>query len=199
MESLPLPIADIIVLIFLLTGAFTGFKKGFVVSITSCIAIIAGALGAYLFSDLMGEWLSLHLNWSSGQISVASFALTFLFVIALVHLLAKALEKFLKMVSLGLVNKLAGALFGSLKNALLLSFIIYGLSGFESLLPDDLGENCTVYPCVESLAPAVLPYLEDYKDKSKLEEVGDNIEDKIDGVSDKIEDKIKDLGSKFEK
>ena len=103
------------------------------------------------------------------------------------------------MVSLVLVNKLAGALFGSLKNALLLSFIIYGLSGFESLLPDDLGENCTVYPCVESLAPAVLPYLEDYKDKSKLEEVGDNIEDKIDGVSDKIEDKIKDLGSKFEK
>ena len=184
MESLPLPIADIIVLIILLTGSYFGFRKGFVVSIASCIAIIAGALGAYLFSDLMGDWLSSHLDWSSGQISVASFALTFIAVVAVVHLLAKTLESFLKMVALGLANKLAGAAFGALKNGLILSFILYGLSGFEELLPDDIGEDGIVYPCVESIAPAVLPYWEDFSNKTKLEEVGDKIED---------------LGSKFEK
>ena len=53
---------------------------------------------------------------------MASLALTFLLVVVTVHLLAKLLEKMLDLVALGLVNKLAGALFGLLKFALVLSF-----------------------------------------------------------------------------
>ena len=87
MESLPLPIEDIIAIIILLTGAWSGFRKGFVVSIASFIAIIAGGLGAFYFSDLMGDLLSDHFNLSATQIEVASFAITFLIVVTAVHLL----------------------------------------------------------------------------------------------------------------
>ena len=45
------------------------------------------------------------------------------------------LEGFLNLVALGMVNKLAGGVFGILKNALIISFIAYGLSGFDGLLP----------------------------------------------------------------
>ena len=188
MEFLPLPIDDLIVIIVLIIGGFKGFLKGFVVSIASFIAIIAGGMGAFFFSDYIGIWLSSVVDWSSGQISVFSFSLTFILVVLAVHLLAKALEKFLKLVALGLVNKIGGAVFGLLKNALIISFIIYGLSGFEGLLPDDLGDECIVFPHVESIAPAVLPYWEDIQDNSKLEE-----------VEEKIEEKIEDLGSKLGK
>lgn len=186
MESLPLPIADLIVIIVLIIGGFNGFRKGFVVSITSFIAIITGGIGAFFFSDCMGIWLSSVVNWSSGQIAVASFALTFILVVLAVHLLSKALEKFLKLVALGLVNKIAGAVFGLLKNALIISFIIYGLSSFDGLLPDDLGDDCIVLPHVESIAPAVLPYWEDLQDKSKLEEVEETIEEKIEDLGSKL-------------
>ena len=58
MESLPLPIADIIVIIILIIGAFNGYRKGFIVSIASLLAIIAGGFGAYFLSDCMGIWLN---------------------------------------------------------------------------------------------------------------------------------------------
>lgn len=195
MESLPLPIADLIVIIILIIGGFNGFRKGFVVSIASLIAIIAGGMGAFFFSDCLGVWLSSVVDWSSGQIAVAAFALTFILVVLAVHLMAKALEKFLKLVALGLVNKIAGGVFGLLKNALIISFIMYGLSGFEGLLPDDLGEDCILYPQVESMAPAVLPYWEDIQEKTKLEELEDKLDEKVEAEEDKIEE----LGTKLSK
>ena len=185
MESLPLPIEDIIAIIILLTGAWSGFRKGFVVSIASFIAIIAGGLGAFYFSDLMGDLLSDHFDLSANQIAVASFALTFLIVVVAVHLFAKALEKMLKLVALGLVNKLGGAGFGLLKNATVLSIIIYGFNGF---LPEDVGEDCNVYPYVEAIAPAIMPYWEDLSSKTTLEK-----------VEDKIEEKVEELGTKLDK
>jgi len=203
MESLPLPIADIIVIIILLTGAFTGFRKGVVVSIASCVAIIAGAMAAYFFSDCLGLWLSDYLNWSEGQIAVASFALTFILVVLGVHLLAKMLEGFLNLVALGIVNKVAGGVFGLLKNALIISFIAYALSGFDGLLPDNFSEDCIVYTHVESLAPTVLPYWEELKEKTTLEEIEETIEEKVEEaekkVGGKLKEKIKNLGSKRDK
>ena len=186
MESLPLTIEDIIAIIILLTGAWSGFRKGFVVSIASFIAIIAGGLGAFYFSDLMGDLLSDHFDLSANQIAVASFALTFLIVVAAVHLLAKALEKMLKLVALGLINKLGGAAFGLLKNATILSLVIYGLSGFNGVLPEDLGEDCTVYPHVEAIAPAIMPYWEDLSSKTTLEKVEDKIEEKVEELGTKL-------------
>ena len=203
MESLPLPIADIIVIIIMLTGAFTGFRKGFVVSIASCVAIIAGAMAAYFFSDYLGLYLSEYLNWSEGQIAVASFALIFILVVLGVHLLAKMLEGFLNLVALGMVNKLAGGVFGLLKNVLIISFIAYGLSGFDGLLSDDFGDDCIVYPHVESLAPAVLPYWEELKEKTTLKEIEETAEEKVEKeekkVGSKLKEKIKNLGSKRDK
>ena len=186
MESLTLPIEDIIAIIILLTGAWSGFRKGFVVSIASFIAIIAGGLGAFYFSDLMGDLLSNHFDLSANQIAVASFTLTFLIVVAAVHLLAKALEKMLKLVALGLINKLGGAAFGLLKNATILSLVIYGLSGFNGVLPEDLGEDCTVYPHVEAIAPAIMPYWEDLSSKTTLEKVEDKIEEKVEELGTKL-------------
>ncbi len=199
MESLPLPIADIIVIIILLTGAFTGFRKGVVVSIASCVAIIAGAMAAYFFSDCLVLWLSEYLNWSEGQIAVASFVITFILVVLGVHLLAKMLEGFLNLVALGMANKVAGGVFGLLKNALIISFIAYGLSGFDGLLPDDFGDDCIVYTHVESLAPAVLTYWEELKEKTTLEEIEEKVEKAEKKVGGKLKEKIKNLGSKTDK
>ncbi|MBM71875.1 MAG: hypothetical protein CL847_03735 [Crocinitomicaceae bacterium] len=168
MESLPLPITDIIVVIILIIGAFNGYRKGFVVSIASLIAIIAGGLAAFFLSTFVGGWLNSFLDWTSSQIVVASFALTFILVVIGVHLLAKALEKFLKLAALGFINKIAGSVLGILKNSLIISFIIYGLSGFHGVLPKDFGEGCIVYPHVESLASEVFEIWD--KNKSKLTE-----------------------------
>jgi membrane protein required for colicin V production len=190
MESLPLPLTDVILLVILLWGAWGGFKKGFIISVASFIAIIAGGLGAYYFSDVLGEWMSDHLSWTASQISVGSFAIAFIAVVIAVHLLAKALEKVLSLVALGFVNKIAGSALGLLKNALILSFIIYGLRGFNNMLPQDLAKDCVIFPCVESIAPAVIPYWEDLQEKTTFEEIKEKVEDKVEEVKEKAKAKL---------
>ena len=107
MESLPLPIADIIVIILLIWGAWSGFRKGFVITAASTIALIAGTLAAFYCSDIVGDFLSKTFDWEDDIIKVSSFAITFLIVVVGIHMLGKSLEKVVDMVALGIVNKIA--------------------------------------------------------------------------------------------
>ena len=189
MDSLPLPITDIILIVILIWGAIAGFKKGLILTLASFIAIIAGALAAYYGADVIASELSLKVDWSEKQIAVASFAIVFLAVVLTVHILARLLEGTLKLVALGTANKIAGAVFGIAKNALILTFIIFGIKGFgQGLLPENATDECVIYPVVESIAPLVLPYWEDFYETTDLERLEEQLKGNIDKAKDKIED-----------
>ena len=189
MDSLPLPITDIILIVILIWGAIAGFKKGLILTLASFIAIIAGALAAYYGADVIASELSLKVDWSEKRIAVASFAIVFLAVVLAVHILARVLEGSLKLVALGIANKIAGAVFGIAKNALILTFIIFGMKGFgQGLLPENATDECVIYPVVESIAPLVLPYWEDFYETTDLERLEEQLKGNIDKAKDKIED-----------
>ena len=189
MDSLPLPITDIILIVILIWGAITGFKKGLVLTLASFVAIIAGALAAYYGADAIASELSLKVDWSEKQIAVSSFAIVFISVVLAVHILARVLEGTLKLVALGLANKLSGAVFGIAKNALILTFIIFGMKGFgQGLLPENATDECVVYPVVESIAPLVLPYWKDFYETTNLERLEDQVKENIEKAKEKIED-----------
>lgn len=150
---------DIVLLLLLIAGAFRGFSKGLVLSVASFVGLVGGIWGASQFSHLAAKQLSEHVNWSVNSLQMASLALTFLAVVVAVHLLAKLLEKVLDMVALGLVNKLAGAVFGGLKTWLILSFLLmmaHQIMGSRSWLPESEQPSVLLAP-VESLAPWLSP------------------------------------------
>ena len=94
---------------------------------------------------------------------MVSLALTFLIVVIGVRLLAKILEKMLDLVALGFVNKSAGALFGLLKYALVLSFVMMLLNrwdGSRSWLPAS-NQPTLLLDHIEALAPALIPTFND--------------------------------------
>ena len=186
MESLQL--IDIGLGIILIWGAITGFKKGLILSLASFVAIIAGALAAYYGSEAIATALASEVNWSSKQIAVASFAIAFIGVVFIVHVLARILEKSLDLVALGFANKLSGAIFGMAKNALLLTFIIFGIKGIGGdIIPEDINNDCVIFPVVESIAPVVLPYWEDWTQKSDLDKFEEKINEKIEKAKEKLE------------
>ena len=87
--------------------------EGLILSVASMVGLVGGIWAASHFS---AWWRSTpHVTWSVNSLHMA-LALTFLLVVVTVHLLAKLLEKMLDLVALGLVNKLAGALFGLLNS-----------------------------------------------------------------------------------
>ena len=190
MDSLPLPIADIVILVILIWGMWSGYKKGLIVSVASLIALVAGVYAAVYCSDAVGIWIGDQVNWPSETVAIAAFAVSFVGVMLLVHLIAKALEKAVDMVSLGALNKIVGAVFGALKNALIISFILYFINALGAgLMPDQAaGDDHKLLPLVESIAPTVIPLCEELGKETGLEK----LERKVEGAADDMEDAVDD-------
>ncbi len=157
---------DIIIAIPLLWGLYKGFTKGIILEAATLIALGLAIWGAVKFHDFVTVWMRESLNWTSKYMPVISFALIFIGVLVLVFAIAKLLEKIIKAVALGFLNKLAGGVFGILKFGLILSVIIFLLNAIEknySFIPPDVKNKSVLYEPVGKIAPLIIPGLKDSK------------------------------------
>lgn len=157
---------DIIIAIPLLWGLYKGFTKGIILEAATLIALGLAIWGAVKFHDFVTVWMRESLNWTSKYMPVISFALIFIGVLVLVFAIAKLLEKIIKAVALGFLNKLAGGVFGILKFGLILSVVIFLLNAIEknySFIPPDVKNKSVLYEPVGKIAPLIIPGLKDSK------------------------------------
>jgi len=115
---------DIILGLLLLYGLWKGLKNGLFVEIASIIALVAGIYGAIHFSYYAGDYISQNMEWEERYINIAAFVVTFIIIVFAVHLLGKFLTKIADFAMLGLLNKIAGALFGTLKVAVIMGALL---------------------------------------------------------------------------
>lgn len=106
---------DIIILLFLLFGAFRGFSKGLVIEVATLAGLILGVYISIRYSSYTEGILRDFMNITSEYISYIALAVTFIVVVVGVYILGKLLTKLVDIISLGLVNKLLGTLFGIVK------------------------------------------------------------------------------------
>lgn len=151
---------DIILIIPLLWGLWRGFSRGFIMELCTLMALILGVYGAIEFSEYTGSFLAEKFNADTNLMPLIAFAVTFLIIVIIVHLFGRLLQGALKLIALGTVNKLAGAVFSLIKYALILSSFIYLINGFSpknKILPDDLAQGSLLYKPIASLAPTLYP------------------------------------------
>lgn len=161
---------DIVLAIPLLWGLYKGFTKGLIIEAATLIAFGLAVWAGIKFSDFLSGWMHDSLGWTSKYLPIISFSVIFLGILILVYAIAKGVEKLVKAVSLGFVNKLAGAVFGMLKFGLILSVLIFVLTAVEKsiqLLPAGTKHSSLLYEPVGKIAPAIIPGLKD----SKLNEI----------------------------
>ena len=101
---------DIVILLFLLYGAFRGFSKGLIIEVATLAGLILGVFIAIRYSPFTEGILKDFLNITSRYLSYIALAVTFLLVVIVVYLLGKMLTRLVNIISLGLVNKLLGTL-----------------------------------------------------------------------------------------
>lgn len=117
-------ILDIILGILLLLGLWKGFNNGLLVELASIVALIAGIYGAIHFSYIAGDYLTQQMNWEERYVSLTAFVITFIVIVIAVHFAGKLLTKVANIALLGLLNKIAGAIFGALKVSVILGAIL---------------------------------------------------------------------------
>jgi len=153
---------DIIIALPLIWGLYQGFSKGFIISAASLLALILGIYGALKLSHITSFYLINHFDLSDKYLPIIAFVVTFIAIVILVHLLAKILDKLVKAVALGFLNRIAGMVFNVVKYAFLISIVIVILEGFDkkiSFIPKDMKENSLLYEPLSAFAPIIFPYL----------------------------------------
>ena len=158
---------DIIIAIPLLWGAYNGFRKGLIIEVASLIALIAGIYGAIEFSFFISDLLAQYVNWSSRVMQTASFCLTFLVIVIIVHLIARGIQKIAKLAALGTINRFLGVIFGVLKYLVIVAILIYLTNSVNSryrfIAPETIEKSILFEPLV-SLVPGLYPSVEKYID-----------------------------------
>ena len=115
---------DILIIIPLLWGAYKGFTKGLITEIASLLSLILGIYGAIKLSNYTSSFLIKTFDFTSEYLPVISFAITFIIIVILVHLISKLIDSMIKTASLGVVNRILGAVFGTAKFLLILGVVI---------------------------------------------------------------------------
>ena len=164
---------DLILAVFLVWAAYKGFKNGLIIEVASLAALILGIFGAIKFSGLTADFLVEQFDLTTQYLSLIAFAITFVCIVIVVHLLARFLDKLVKAIALGFINRLAGIVFGVVKVAFILSIVLVILNAINqktSFLPQEKLEKSLLYGPVSNFAPAIFPYLD-------FEEIRENIED----------------------
>ncbi len=155
-------VLDIALAVVLGFGLTRGFFNGLFVEVASLVALVAGVYGAVHFSGYTATFLENRVDWDEKTINIAAFTITFIVIVLVISLLGKALTKIADFASLGIVNKILGAVFGVLKWAVIASIVLIIFDSANKTIPfvsQKAIDDSKLYEPVKSIAPMVLPGL----------------------------------------
>jgi membrane protein required for colicin V production len=158
---------DYLIAILLLLGAIRGAMKGFAVSVTSFLALyVALFLGFRLMHRAASFWAE-QFDLQTAWLPFLGFLTVFVLVLVGVLLLGKLLDRMFKAVALGLLNRLAGAVFGFLQFGFAIGLLLWLVDQVQLIEPNTkyesmLYEHTTAYTQqLLDWGTAVLPVLGD--------------------------------------
>lgn len=155
-------IIDIILLLCFLAAAINGLRKGFISQIIAIISLIFGIWMSFKFSTALGAWMRHWIETSAWLLSIISFVVIFIAVIIGLSILGKILEKSIKLVMLGWLNKLLGVLFSLIYCALITGFIILVFDAINTrfgIVSAEVLSRSAFYGMLDDIANSVFPYL----------------------------------------
>lgn len=162
-------VLDIILIIPIIWLMYRGYQKGFIIELSSLVALILGIYFAINFSNFAADFLTRNFNIGEKYLSIVAFVVTFMVVVFAVFMVGKILEKFINIILLGFVNKIAGAAFGLIKAAFLISVMLWIINSFDmsrTIIKDSSRAGSVLYGPIEQFAPTIVPKLSLDKFKS---------------------------------
>jgi membrane protein required for colicin V production len=132
---------DIVIIVGALIGAIAGYKQGLVLSIFSFLGLIVGVAIAGAASDSLADKLS-----SSGALwaYVVSFAIILIIVMVLFNILGHVVKGFIKLIMLGWLDSLGGAILGLFVGSLLMTAIFIAVGKWAAGEPGTTGVGTAI-------------------------------------------------------
>jgi membrane protein required for colicin V production len=139
---------DIVILVALVVPAFFGLKQGIIKAAISLAGVIVGAVLASNFSEELGGMLTFVSN--PDVANIAGYVIILVVVMAIAAVLAKIIKFTVKMVMLGWVDRLGGAVFGFLIGAVFMGALLAVIVNFSDGVGDAISAVTDAVPDVIS-------------------------------------------------
>lgn len=155
---------DIVLVMLLVWGIWRGFRQGLILSVFGMLSLFVGIYGGVMFSDQVAEVIGGWLNEPKTWLPYAAFAATFIVIVVAIYLLGKMITQALKVAMLGLPNKIAGAFFGLVRMALVISMILLFIDPViesKDLIPVEQRQSSLLYNPMHKFAQTVVPTITD--------------------------------------
>lgn len=125
---------DIFILIILLIGGLNGLRQGFVKACANLIGWVCALVVAAKYAGHIAPSMS-ALSQDPVVQKIAGFAFIVLIIVVLTWIVSGMLNRVLKTLKLGPLNRLAGGAFGSLKGLLIVLISMQGIGSFVESSP----------------------------------------------------------------
>ena len=155
-------VLDLVFGVIIVVVAIMGAFKGFVRQIVGLLSIFAGVWCAFKFSSWAAVKVQQWCHAGERTMYIACFIIIVVLVILLGWLLARFIEKILKITTLGWLNRLLGAILGAAKIILLLSVIVYTFNRINTnwnLVSNATLKESSIWVWLVDLYEKVFPYL----------------------------------------
>ncbi|GAB4107655.1 hypothetical protein GCM10028791_01010 [Echinicola sediminis] len=150
---------DIVILILLGIGAYSGYKQGLFIGILSIVAFMIGIVFAFKFMHWGADILAERVESLTFMLPFISFVIIFLIVVITIRILAYLVKKTLGLTILGAFDDFAGAVLGILKWGFMLSLLIWVMQTFGMEMPKGEIQKSSLFPVLEPFAPMVIDLL----------------------------------------
>ena len=154
-------ILDILIAVPLAVFIFLGWKKGVVREVATLVGVLVGIWAAVHLSQVVAELIGLE-----GENAVLiAFIVCFVGALVLTWLLGRLVEGLLKATKLSIVNRIAGALLGTVKALCILAVMlntVVMLDTNEKLLKPELKEKSILYTPVYNTGNRLMDSLKQF-------------------------------------
>lgn len=151
---------DIIIVCLVGFGFYRGFTKGFVMTLFTFIAWMAGLVAALRLTDKGSEQMRQWFDSSSPYIPIITFIILFVAVAILVILFGRMIDGIITVAQLGLWNKIAGGVVEAAIFLLVFSLTLW-LFHQGGMISPEIQADSKLYSTVSPVAPGFFTWLGD--------------------------------------
>ena len=144
---------DIPLLLLLLYGGYSGYRKGLLLEAFSLIAFVAALFLSTRLLDATTEWCAAWQTTRGPWLPYAAFVLLFVSLVIGITILGRLIKRLIRPTVLGTVDCVAGALLGILKWGTLASTIIW-----FSHIPEEYTQDTILFPIIRAWVPWLLSW-----------------------------------------
>lgn len=165
---------DYLILAFLLWGFIAGFRRGLIMELCTLVGLFLGIWLAIHFSKTAEEWMRNSQGLEGAWIKMAAFLAVFVGAYIAFYFLGKALSKAVSLIMLGMLNRIAGGIFGMVKMMMFSSvvFMMIKMAGIP-LFSEKTENESSIFKPVHTFAEFIHPKIKDVLPE-KISDAGSN-------------------------